>query len=120
EQDSVRAALEKREAQRALLEHAQRHAETQRKAAQATRRMAEARKELAALESQRQDEHAAELASTERAIVARKAEAEQRVASVNITREVLGRFKQPVPASASQAVTRLADVISSQRKNEGD
>ena len=44
-------------------------------------------------------------------------EAEQRVASVNITREVLGRFKSAPPASASQAATRLADVILNQRKS---
>jgi len=37
---------------------------------------------------------------------------------VNITREVLGRFKSTQPASASQAATRLADVILNQRKNE--
>ena len=88
----------------------------QRKAAEATQRMMEARKELADLEAQRFDEHSAELAATDKAIGERKAEAEHRVASVNITREVLGRFKQP--ASATQAVTRLADVIANQRKNE--
>jgi hypothetical protein len=58
------------------------------------------------------------LAATERAIGEHKAEHEYRVASVNITREVLGRFKQSPPASASQAVTRLAEVIMHQRKNE--
>ncbi|WP_288380613.1 hypothetical protein [uncultured Massilia sp.] len=84
----------------------------QRKAAEATQRMMEARKELADLEAQRVDE----LGATEKALGERKAEAEHRVASVNITREVLGRFKQP--ASATQAATRLADVIASQRKNE--
>ena len=89
----------------------------QRKAAEATQRMMEARKELADLEAQRAEEHGHELAATEKALGERKAEAEHRVASVNITREVLGRFKQP-SASATQAATRLADVIASQRKNE--
>jgi hypothetical protein len=90
----------------------------QRKAAEATQRMADARRQLAELEAQRHEEQTGELAALDRAIGERKAEAEHRVASVNITREVLGRFKSTPPASASQAATRLADVILNQRKSE--
>ncbi len=105
---AAQAALEKRDAQRALLEHAQAHAEMQRRTAATTRQMADARRELLALETQRLEEQAAELSATEDVIDERKAEANQRMASENITREVLGRLKK-LP-SAQQAAARLAEV----------
>jgi hypothetical protein len=43
----------------------------------------------------------------------RTADAEQRAASADIARAVLGRLTQP---SAAQAATRLADVILNQRR----
>lgn len=120
----MQSAVEKREAQRALLEHAQAHAEMQRKAAQATLQMADARKHLVNLESKRQDEQAAELAATERVIGERKVEAGQRSVSADLTREVLGRFKQSQAragdTSAAQAAARLAEVIAAQRELDRD
>jgi hypothetical protein len=121
---AVQAALEKREAQRALLEHAQEHAEMQRKAAHATQQMADARKQLVNLESRRQDDDAVELAATQRAIGERKVEAGQRSVSADLTREVLGRFKQSQAragdTSAAQAAARLAEVIATQRELDPD
>jgi hypothetical protein len=116
EQAAAQAAIDKREAQRVLLEHAQAHAEMQRKTAQTTQAMADARRELLALETRRYEEQAAELAATGAVIGERKAEAQQRAASENIAREVLGRLKQQPSASASQAASRLADVIANQRR----
>jgi len=80
--------------------------------------MADARRELLELETKRLEEQAAELSATEDAINERKAEARQRAASENITREVLGRLKkQP---SAQQAAARLAEVIMNQRRTNGE
>ncbi|MBQ5943029.1 hypothetical protein J8847_23710, partial [Massilia sp. AB1] len=119
EQAAVQAAVEKREAQRALLEHAQAHAEMQRKAAQATQQMADARKHLLNLESKRQEEQAAELAATERTIGERKQEASYRSVSADLTREVLVRLKQPsAGSSAAEAANRLADAILQQRSRD--
>ena len=115
---AAQSALEKRDAQRALLEHAQAHAEMQRKTAATTLQMADARRELLALETKRLEEQAAELSATEDAINDRKAEARQRAASENITRDVLERLKK-LP-SAQQAAARLAEVINNQRRAGND
>jgi hypothetical protein len=87
----------------------------QRRTAATTQQMADARRELLALETKRLEEQAAELSATEDAVNERKAEARQRTASENITREVLGRLKN-MP-SAQQAAARLAEVIMNQRKS---
>ena len=90
----------------------------QRRTAATTQQMADARRELLELETKRLEEQAAELSATEDAVNERKAEARQRAASENITREVLGRLKkQP---SAQQAAARLAEVIMAQRRNNGE
>jgi hypothetical protein len=82
--------------------------------------MADARKHLVNLESKRQDEQAAELAATERVIGERRQEAGHRSVSADLTREVLGRFKQSqaraAESSAAQAAARLAEVVAAQRK----
>lgn len=114
EQAAAQAALDKREAQRKLLEHAQQAAEMQRKSARATLEMDEARQRLIALETARQEEQLAELAALREQIDSRQAEAKQHAESEDLAREVLGRFAQQ--PSKAQAVERLTDVIARQRK----
>jgi hypothetical protein len=81
----------------------------QRKAADTTSAMADAKRELAELERRRHEAQSTELAATTEAIGERKAEAQQRAESEDLTREVIDRLKhQP---SAAQAAARLADVI---------
>ena len=59
----------------------------------------------------------------QRAIGERKVEAGQRSVSADLTREVLGRFKQSQAragdTSAAQAAARLAEVIATQRELDG-
>jgi hypothetical protein len=70
--------------------------------------MAEAKRELAEFENRRYEDQSTELAATKEVIGERKAEAQQRAVSEDLTRAVIGRLKQP---SAAQAVKRLAEVI---------
>jgi hypothetical protein len=88
----------------------------QRKTADTTQAMADARRELLELEARRYDDQGIELATLQQTLGARKAEAQQRVASEDMAREVIDRLQQP---SAAQAASRLADVIMSQRRGEG-
>ncbi|TFW33184.1 hypothetical protein E4O92_07390 [Massilia horti] len=76
--------------------------------------MADARRELAALERGRHEAQATELAGVREAIGERKVEAVKRAESEDITREVIGRLTQP---SAAQAAARLAEVILNQRRD---
>jgi hypothetical protein len=85
----------------------------QRKTADTTQAMADARRELLELEARRYDDQGAELVTLKQSLGARKAEAHQRVVSEGMAREVLDRLQQP---SAAQAASRLADVILSQRR----
>jgi hypothetical protein len=113
EQAAAQAAIDKRDAQRALLANAQLAAEMQRKTALATQEMADAKKRLVELESARQEEQVAELAALREQIEARQAEAKQRAESEDLAREVLGRFSQQ--PSKVQAAMRLADAVAKQR-----
>ena len=100
---AAQAAIEKRNAQRVLLESAQAHAEVQRKTALTTREMAEAKRQLVELESQRLQADTDTLVATRRAIDAEHAEtaagAVQRATSANMTHQVIGRLTQPSAAA---------------------
>jgi hypothetical protein len=113
EQAAAQAAMDKRDAQRALLEHAQQAAEMQRKAAHATLEMVEAKRRLVELESGRQEAQVTELGALREQIDALQAEAKQRAESADMAREVLERFSQ-LP-SAQQAAARLAEAVAKQR-----
>jgi hypothetical protein len=76
--------------------------------------MADARRELLELETRRHEAQLAELAAAQQAVDAGKAELQQRVASEDMARQVLGRLQQP---SAQQAVVRLAGVIQHPRRD---
>jgi dipeptidase len=75
--------------------------------------MADARRELLVLETRRHEDQSAELATVEKALAGRRAQAQQRVESEDMAREVLDRLNQP---SAAQAASRLAEVIMNQRR----
>jgi hypothetical protein len=85
----------------------------QRKTAETTQTMADARRELLELESRRYDDQSAELATVQQALAERRAQEAQRAQSEDLAREVLDRLNQP---SAAQAASRLADVIMNQRR----
>ena len=99
QQLAAQAAVEKRNAQRLLLESAQAHAEMQHKTALATREMADAKRRLLEAEAQRLEADTQTLVATKQAIELEQAEsaagAVQRAASANITHEVIGRLTQP-------------------------
>ena len=113
EQAAAQAALDKRNAQRTLLETAQAHAELQQKAAAATEAMAAARANLLALETANHEQQVAALAAAQQAVGVRSEEAQYRAVSEDMARKVLGKFTQS--SSAGQAIVRLNDILQDDR-----
>ena len=100
----AQAAIDKRNAQRVLLDSAQAIADVQHKSAVATRDMADAKRQLAELETARLAADTETLVATRQAIAQENAEsaanAVERASSATMTHQVIGRLTQPSAAPA--------------------